>query len=213
VRECSTLLLNIVLQENVIDTWRWLLHHSHRYTVREAYNFITNNGNSVDKSTVVDVWHKFIPSKVSLFVWRLLRNRLSTRDNLVRRRVLLISDSVCVSSCGEPETAAHLFFGCNTFILLWSHVLYWMGLSAVLPGDSRQHLLQFTNMAGLPRATYSFLIIIWFATVWAIWKEINNRVFQNTACDYSSMAEIVKLNSFLWLKSSQTSFNNSYHDW
>lgn len=117
--------------------------------------------------------------------WRFLRNRLPTRDNLVRRRALLISDSVCVFGCGEPETASHLFFGCNTFSLLWSHVLHWMGLSAVLPGESRQHLLQFTNMARLPRATYS-LKIIWFATVWAIWKERNNCVFQNEACDYSA---------------------------
>jgi len=73
---------------------------------------------------------------------------------------------------------------------------------AMLPGDSRQHLLQFTNMAGLPKVTYSFLKIIWFATVWAIWKERNSRVFQNVTGDSSSMVEIVKLNSFLWLKAS-----------
>jgi len=118
-----------------------------------------------------------------------------------------------VSGCGESETAAHLFFECNTFSLLWSHVLQWLGLSAVLPGDSRHHLLQFTDMAGLPKVTYSFLKIIWFATVWAIWKERNRRVFQNVAGDSPSIVDIVKLNSFLWLKVSQTSFSYSYHEW
>lgn len=158
-RECSTLLLNIVLQENAHDTWRWLLHPSHGYTVRESYRFLTNNGNLVDRSLVYDVWHKSIPSKVSLFAWRLLRNRLLTKDNLVQRRALLISDAICVSDCGQTETAIHLFFGCNTFSVLWSHVLQWLGLFAVLPVVSRQHLLQFINM-GLPKVTYSFLKII-----------------------------------------------------
>jgi len=71
----------------------------------------------------------------------------------------------------------------------------------------------FTNMAGLPKVTCPFLKVIWFATVWAIKKERNSRVFQNVACDSSSMVEIVKLNSFIWLKASQTSFSYSYHDW
>ncbi|AES95300.1 lipoxygenase [Medicago truncatula] len=57
---------------------------------------------------------------------------------------------------------------CNILSLLWTHVLHWLSLSGVLPGDSRQHLLQFTNMVVLPRVTYSFLRVIWFATVWAI---------------------------------------------
>jgi len=142
VRECSALFRNIVLQENAHDTWRWLLHPSHGYTVRESYRFLTNNGNLVHRLTVDDVWHKGIPSKVSLFVLRLLRNRLPTRANLVQRQALLLPDSVCVTGCGESETVAHLFFGCNTFSLLWSHVLQWLGLVAVLPDDSRQHLLQ-----------------------------------------------------------------------
>jgi len=52
-------------------------------------------------------------------------------------------------------------------------------------------------MSGLPRDTCTYLRIIWFATVWAIWKEKNNRVFQNTVPDPSGLAEKVKLNSFL----------------
>jgi len=135
VRECSTLLSNIVLQENVYDSWRWLLDPSHGYTVREAYRFLTNSGNFVVRSMVNDVWHKNIPSKVSLFMWRLLRNRLPTRDNLVRRRVILLSDSVCVSGCGDHETAIHLFLGCNVFSTLWYHILHWLGIFAVFPGD------------------------------------------------------------------------------
>jgi len=68
-------------------------------------------------------------------------------------------------------------------------------------------------LAGLPRATHHFLTVIWFASVWAIWKERNKRIFQDTTSDPSTLAEKVKLNSFMWLKSSQTSFIYAYHEW
>lgn len=165
------------------------------------------------RTLVDDIWHKQIPIKVSLFVWRLLRNRLPTRENMLWRRVLQVHGSECVYGCGVHETVNHLFIGCDIFSSLWTHVLHWLCISSVLSGDIRQHLFQFTNMAGLPRATYSFLKIIWFASVWAIWKERNNRVFQNMACDSSIIVEKVKLNSFLWLKSSKALFSYSYHDW
>jgi len=93
-----------------------------------------------------------------------------------------------VFGCGEPESVSHLFLGCDTFSSLWGRVLHWLGISLVLSGDIRHHFTQFTNMADLPSATHSFLKIIWFASVWAIWKERNNRVFQNTVSDSSILA-------------------------
>jgi len=41
MREYSLLLHNIVLQDTVLDSWRWLLDPIHGYTVRGAYRFIT----------------------------------------------------------------------------------------------------------------------------------------------------------------------------
>lgn len=213
VKECSMLLSNVVLQVNVHDSWIWLIDPSRGYTVREAYRFLTDNGNAVDRTLVEDVWHKSIPTKVSVFVWCLFRNRLPTRDNLVHRRVLLIADSVCVSGCGAYKTTNHLFCVCNIFSTHWDHILHWLGLFVVFPGDIRRHFTQFSNLVGLPRATHYFLKVIWFAYVWAIWKERNNHVFQETVCDPSSLAEKVKLNSFMWLKASHTSFIYSYYDW
>lgn len=55
VRECSILLYNIVLQESVTNTWRWLLDPIHGYSVREAYRFLTHSGETVDRTLVDDV--------------------------------------------------------------------------------------------------------------------------------------------------------------
>ena len=164
MRECSDLLHNIVLQDDVNDTWRWLLDTSSGYTVKGAYTFITTTGEPLNRSLVIDVWHKQIPSKVSLFAWRLFQKRLPTKDNLVHRRVIQPENAVCASGCGHQETTNHLFLDCNIFNSLWYQVWQWLGISSMMPSDIRHYYFQFTNMTGLPQVTHSFLIIIWFAS-------------------------------------------------
>jgi len=213
VREFSVLLHNTVLQENVHDTWCLLLDLIQGYSVRGAYRFLTTSRQPLDRTQVDDVWQKNIPSKVSLFVWRLLRNRLPTKDNLMQRHVLHQSHMDCISGCGATETATHLFLHSDIFCSLWSLVWRWLQILLVLPADIRQFFIQFTNMTGLPIFTHSFLKIIWFASVWVLWKERNNRVFQNSVSDPSTLVEKVKMHSFLWLKSKQATFSYMYHDW
>jgi hypothetical protein len=92
-------------------------------------------------------------------------------------------------------------------------VWHWLGISSVQSGELQHHFYPFTNMTGLPRATHLFLRIIWFASVWVLWKEMNNRVFQNAVSNPSILIDKVKLNSFLWLKAKQVTFSYSYRDW
>lgn len=88
VRECSVLLHDIVLQDHFIDRWKWLLDSVNGYSVKGIYHFLTTIDEPSERELSFDVWHKHFPLKVSLFTWRLFRNRLPTKDNLVRRRVL-----------------------------------------------------------------------------------------------------------------------------
>jgi hypothetical protein len=214
VGECVALLCNIILQDSVQDSWRWTLNPNHGYSVKEAYRYITDSGAMVDRSQVDDVWSNHIPSKVSLLGWRLLRNRLPTKDNLVRRGILSLTDGNCVAAgCNVLETASHLFMHCNVSDSLWSNVRCWLGIDLVYPAELRHHFIQFTRMSGLPRTTHLFFTVIWFATIWVLWKERNNCVFQNTSASSSILLERVKQHSFLWLKSKQTALLYSFYDW
>jgi len=88
VTKCCALLHDIVLHNYSIDRWKWLLDPVHGYTVKGAYQLLTSVDEPPARGLFDNVWHKHVPLKVSLFAWRLLRNRLPTKDNLVRRRVL-----------------------------------------------------------------------------------------------------------------------------
>ena len=152
-----------------------------------------------------EVWHKQTPLKVSLFSWRLICNRLPTRDNFVRRQILQNDDNVCLGGCGSWRLQ-------TTFGSVWHAILQWLGISFIAPGAGRDHFLQFGHHAGLLRSSHPFLNIIWLACVWLIWKEQNNRVFHQKALDSQSIANKIKMLSFIWLKSNLITFVFSHND-
>jgi hypothetical protein len=78
--------------------------------VKASYHYITTTGASSDRSRVDDIWFKHIPSKVSLLVWRLIRNRLPTKDNLLQRGILLPTDGACATGCDDIESTFTPFF-------------------------------------------------------------------------------------------------------
>jgi len=59
--------------------------------VKGAYQLLTSVDETPATGLFDNVWHKHVPLKVSLFVWRLFRNRLPTKDNLVRHCILHIT--------------------------------------------------------------------------------------------------------------------------
>lgn len=121
---------------------------------------------------------KNIPSKVFLFAWRLLRNRLSIKDNLAQRSILQNDDLACVADCGNAETTHHLFIQCAFSDIIWQHVRVWLGIDFVATNTLHNHFVQFSSIAGMPRSTHIFFKVICLACIWVLWKERNNRIFK-----------------------------------
>ncbi|CAJ2638275.1 unnamed protein product [Trifolium pratense] len=163
--ECQSLLLDISLQDQAIDRWQWSLDPDTGYTVGGVYQHLT----SQDSVTLDDadnlIWHSQVPLKVSIFAWRLLRDRLPTRANLVTRGVLSTTGATCVFGCGVTETAHHLFLSCSISGSLWDLVRAWIGISFVDSTSLRDHFVQFTASSGGSRARRSFLQLVWLACV------------------------------------------------
>jgi len=115
VGEVKLLLSNVSLQESRSDVWLWCPNAEDGYTVRGVYQMLMRQ-EMHDRDDFADaVWHKNVPLKVSICAWRLLCNRWPTKDNLRRREIIPIDSQLCVSGCGQIESAAHLIIHCPHF--------------------------------------------------------------------------------------------------
>ena len=113
VGECIDRFSSIVLQVGVADRCVWKLHSSQSYMVKSAYFYLTIDDSNDAKGFDHLLWLKAVPLKVNIFAWRLFLNRLATKDNLCRRRVLKASQNSYSALCGGMEDMDHLFFKCD----------------------------------------------------------------------------------------------------
>jgi hypothetical protein len=135
------------------------------YSVRGAYKILTALGD-LDTTVTSDlIRHQQVLLKVSVMAWRLLRNRLPTKDNLVRRHIIPPDASMCVTGCGGVETVHHLFLSCPGFAPLWSLVRFWVGTSSADPLVLHDNFLQFTYSAGGSRAHRFFMQLLWLCCI------------------------------------------------
>jgi len=55
--------------------------------------------------------------------------------------------------------------------------------------------------------------VLWFATVWEIWKERNNMLFNGKEFSILKVVDKIKSFSFMWLKAKFASLPLNYHGW
>jgi hypothetical protein len=94
-------------------SWLWRPDPHRGYSVRDAYQLLTTQ-QYITLGAVEDlIWHRQVPLEVSIFAWRLLRDRLPTNSNLVTRDIITPESHFCVTGCSGIESARHLFVSCN----------------------------------------------------------------------------------------------------
>jgi len=151
--------------------------------------------------------------KVSVFAWRLLRDRLPTKSNLAARGVIPHESTLCVAGCGLPESTQHLFLLCNTFGSLWQLVRDWIGCSGAETNNISAYLLQFTLLTGVGKARSSFMQLIWLLCVRVVWNEQNNRLFNNVVAPIPRLLDKIKMLSLGWLKAKKATFVFGTQQW
>ena len=213
VEECRILLTNVALQTNVSDRWQWDLDKDDGYKVRDAYQALTHRAAPTLDATAHLVWHPQVPQKVSIVAWRLLKDRLPTKINLQRRRIAQVTDTICVSGCGQEESAPHLFLHCHVFGSIWQHIRSWIGVTGVDTDNVSDHFHQFFHYSGHLKARRSFLQLLWLLCVWLVLNEQNNRLFKNTETSIEQLLDKVKFHSLWWLKANNTTFVYGSQSW
>jgi len=106
------------------------------------------------------LWNKDVPLKVVLFAWRLFRERLPTKDNLLYRGVIDQDSRMCVADCGSVESSQHLFLHCHFFGSVWPFIYSWLGVSTTIPFYVSDHFNQFSYSGGIAKARRSICQVI-----------------------------------------------------
>ena len=99
-----------VLKEKLVEIWNWDINFDCIFSLKEAYDLISNFEEVDDSSLYKVTWNKLLSSKISLFAWRLFHNRLQTKDNLIQRRMQRLVSPSCVDECNISDTSKHALF-------------------------------------------------------------------------------------------------------
>jgi hypothetical protein len=149
-----------------------------------------------DISAFKALWNCPAPSKVLCFSWKVLHNRVATRDNLFRRGIIhQEGDRMCMLCDSGVESVVHLFVYCD--VSLWGRVFSWLGVEWLLPHNVVS-LLNFVASVPGRKQKRKGLVLIWNAVIWSIWLRRNNIVFENGVTDVNEIVADVKLISWKW---------------
>ncbi|XP_042044338.1 uncharacterized protein LOC121790124 [Salvia splendens] len=117
-REVCEEILRVPANSWAKDITCWALTPHGNFTVASAWELIRHRG---EKLEVYDlIWGKGINPTISVFLWRLLDNRIPVDAKVQWRRVSLASKWRCCSS-SNVETRLHLFLNGEATAAVWKH--------------------------------------------------------------------------------------------
>jgi hypothetical protein len=184
------------------DKWLWM-GDSHGFTVNSAYLLLVDEyrppvlGDPVMDLVFKYLWKCGAPSKVCSFSWQLLLDRIPTKDNLLKRRIIQVQHEQC-SMCGvASESARHLFLHCGFAAKVWYDIIRWLGFTIILPHSIISSLAILINCAKNKREKRG-LCLIWNAFMWVVWNVRNDCIFNNGVPNIEDMVDKIKMLSWKW---------------
>ncbi|KAK2352841.1 hypothetical protein QL285_090546 [Trifolium repens] len=104
--ECQTILFRVIMQVVSPDRWQWRSNPVTGYSVHEAYQILTSTDAITLRAADDLIWHKQVPLKVSILVWRLFRDRLPTKTVTARALFYVYSRPPrrCTSRSSPPPS-------------------------------------------------------------------------------------------------------------
>ena len=107
----------------------WAASSNGLFSVRSAYSLAVNLskletvGTSSDNSQVRQFWRRIwslpVPHKLRHFVWRVCKEILPTKANLMKRKVL--QHGICEECCTKVETTGHVLWSCKKAKDTWAY--------------------------------------------------------------------------------------------
>ncbi|KAL2943828.1 hypothetical protein RDABS01_032175 [Bienertia sinuspersici] len=192
---------DILIQAQVDMTQR-------RYSIKKVYEVLRPTGTKVywDKA----VWCKAATPKHQFITWLGVRQRLMTRDRLIRMG-LATENSCCLCNRGV-ESHSHLFFDCEFSRNCWKQILEW--LNAKVQHYQLQQMIQWIarSCKGDRIRRQAFCAAV-TAMVYALWRARNDLLWSNKPWTVDQVVDEVKFsvkNRILFVNRNSNRLNGSW---
>jgi hypothetical protein len=157
-----------------MHVWKFSTHGS--YTVKSAYRYamdtLINNEEYKKPGDWMQIWRMKIPQRVKIFVWRIVRGCLPTRDRLQQKRVQCTD--LCPHCESTYENEWHLFVSCCKAREVWLQAGLWdvvNNLSTSAVGFSELIFSALTVLEGAKKQDFVMM-------VWCLWRQQNDKVWE-----------------------------------
>ncbi|XP_042056303.1 uncharacterized protein LOC121800878 [Salvia splendens] len=173
--EIAEKILQTPFDRGARDRGRWKLSGNGDFSLASAWELVRNRAG---KRLIFEmIWGKNIGLSISMFLWRLLANRIPVDAKMQWRGISLASKCRC---CEKPqvESRLHLFVNGEAARRVWQHFVRWFPQVPPFMEEGENIELRFRwwqRHLGI-RAGYHLCTIIPCLILWFIWSERNENV-------------------------------------
>ncbi|XP_058785013.1 uncharacterized protein LOC131659917 [Vicia villosa] len=201
--ELDNILFGMEVNEGTVDVLKWFKDPTGIFTVHSGYVALYNSCNHIlyvdsKLKAMSRLWDSLVPSKILVFGWRCIKDRIATRDHLSIRGIITDDNNkVCMFCFGQTETMDHLMVRCPFIKMVWSRIFAWLGIERVNSQNMVDHLLRFCDLLA-DKVRPKKIILIWLAMCRTIWCKRNAIIFKAEAVSVADIVDKVKLISWQW---------------
>jgi hypothetical protein len=206
-------------RRDIIDRRKWIPHGVGLFSVQSAYSSLMDlsSTEALESNTALalkKLWKTKVPSKASIFGWRLLLAKLPTKVALFDKGIITSNFEKCCVFCStEAEDIQHVFLNCNLIVQVWNSIFNWLGSNIIVNASVSEHFLTFGGILK-GKKTKGLRHIIWVATTWCIWRFRNNILFRGASVNISSLFNHIFNIAWLWfIGSLRRDVDFSFLDW
>ncbi|KAJ0853546.1 putative RNA-directed DNA polymerase [Helianthus annuus] len=208
--DCLVRIKNIIISDRS-DGWLWKLGERKVDFQVSIVRAELDDINLINETKVLN-WLHWLPKKVNCFLWRVVLDRIATKEALQIRR-LHLNSSNCVLCNESLESVSHLLITCDMAQQTWILIFQWMKIPLPRYILSVVQLLEFIGSykggKKLNRAVYTVAA----ATCWNIWLMRNAVIFKSKPPDIAKLISDIKAISYTWIKNRAGLSDISWENW
>jgi len=125
-------------------------------------------------------------------------NRIATKQNLYKRRVIL-RDTLCTLCGREKESTSHILISCKVSFANWNMCNRLLGISSVYHNELINHFEPFSCIC-LNKEGNSLWKSLLVSVLWCIWKHRNRVILNQAKIDAKKILTKAQIQSWAWMK-------------